>query len=508
MEIINIILIFSLIITLTLSYLSLLKKRTAMEIVNDMGIGYNLANSFDNYVLYNMEIKINNIEDQLTLYGNPILTKKMIKNIKHKGFKTIRFPVTWMYFMYDNGTINTDWMSRVKEVVNWIINNKMYCILNVHGDAHDSNWLIKYYPKPHDKYINLWSQIAEEFKDYNDYLIFESMDKGYFYNGTYDYDTLLSLTQIFVDTIRNSERYNKERLLLISGMNSLIDYTCNRYYKIPFDPNNKIAISLHYFEPTAFTTFSNIDKWGLSQDYSDIIKNFENLKYYFIDKGIPVILTEIGVSTNSEKEPISVREYLYLVFSLSDEQKGIMPCFWDTSNSSFPNVEEYSLFFFNYFNRETNKWYDKKIENIFDQIIYKKYFKPSNFYIITNTMNIYNENKNVALTANIGEFKILKIILNAYIRGKLENYNYFNLLCNHMDTPWRYAMNFSINKIRKQYDGTYYFFLDVNDDECYSQIIVYQLYNCNLNNLTIEFNNTFRYFDFKAYKSVIISHIN
>jgi len=44
-----------------------------------------------------------------------------------------------------------------------------------------------------DIYINLWRQIANEFKDYNEYLIFESMDEIYFYdynNYIFDYTTL------------------------------------------------------------------------------------------------------------------------------------------------------------------------------------------------------------------------------------------------------------------------------------------------------------------------------
>ena len=145
--IITLILIF---ISLLLSILNLLSQKTAMEIVNDMGIGYNLGYSFDSCVkdeygscldesLVSDEIK--NPDDQILLLGNPIPTKKMIKNIKKNGFKTIRFPVTWMYFMDDFGKINPEWMSRVKEVVSWINEYNMYCILNVYNDGSSSNWL-------------------------------------------------------------------------------------------------------------------------------------------------------------------------------------------------------------------------------------------------------------------------------------------------------------------------------------------------------------------------------
>jgi len=95
-------------------------------------------------------------------------TKNMIKKIKKYGFKTIRFPVTWLYFIDDYRNINSDWMLLVKEVVVLIINAELYCILNIYNDGYYNNWLsggieVK------NKYINLWTQIANEFKDYNTY---------------------------------------------------------------------------------------------------------------------------------------------------------------------------------------------------------------------------------------------------------------------------------------------------------------------------------------------------
>ena len=82
----------------------------------------------------------------------------------------------------------------------------------------------------------------------------------------YNYDALLNFTQSFVDTIRNSDRYNKERLLIISGMSSNFDLTCSAKYKIPTDPANKLAISINYYIPNEFTKnrefWNSNDNWG------------------------------------------------------------------------------------------------------------------------------------------------------------------------------------------------------------------------------------------------------
>ena len=274
------------IIILILNNSSISKEKNAIKIVNEMGIGYNLGNSFD---CYDINVKIKNPDEQITLLGNPIPTKKLINNILKNGFKTIRFPVTWINFIDEFGNINFEWMIRVKEVVKWIIDKKIYCILNLYHDGDSGNWL-SYISDSRQKYINLWTQIAEEFKEFNEYLIFESMNKPlYLLFEMYDYDFLLNLSQSFVDTIRHSEGYNIKRLLIISGMNADITLTAIKYYKMPIDPVNKLAISIHYYIPSQFTSVNSInlinnEKWGNENEYKDLIQNFENLKVFLLIK--------------------------------------------------------------------------------------------------------------------------------------------------------------------------------------------------------------------------------
>ena len=160
------ILITIILLSLIFNYLSMISNKNSFEIVRDMGIGYNLGDTFDNYD-YNID-KINTPEEQITLKGNTLPTKNMIKKIKKYGFKTIRFPVTWLYFLDDYGNINSDWMLLVKEVVDLIIKEDLYCILNVYHDGYYNNWL-SLGIEAKGKYFNLWTQIANEFKDYNTY---------------------------------------------------------------------------------------------------------------------------------------------------------------------------------------------------------------------------------------------------------------------------------------------------------------------------------------------------
>ena len=127
-------------VSILITVLSIKINITAMDIVNDMGMGYNLANTFDSYSDYK---EINSPEEQITLWGNKVPTKELFIKIKQYGFKTIRFPVTWLHFIDEAGKVNPEWMCRVKEVVDWIIKEKMYCILNIHYDGKKGFWLSK-----------------------------------------------------------------------------------------------------------------------------------------------------------------------------------------------------------------------------------------------------------------------------------------------------------------------------------------------------------------------------
>ena len=158
---------------LFIGFLSITLEKTAIETVNDMGLGWNLGNTFDCFGTWK---KIETPDDQITMWGNSVPTEEMVVTIKKYGFNTVRFPVTWMHFMDDKNNVSSQWMSRVKEVVDWIINAGMYCILNVHHDGVSGNWLSAG-TTAKSKYIYLWKQIANEFKSYGDHLVFESMNE-------------------------------------------------------------------------------------------------------------------------------------------------------------------------------------------------------------------------------------------------------------------------------------------------------------------------------------------
>jgi len=501
MDSLLIFLVLSLIFSLTLSYLKLSANISINQRIENMGLGYNLGNSFD---CYDENAIINTPDEQITLKGNVIPTKKLISSIKKNGFKTIRFPITWSYFIDESGKVDSIWMKRVKEVVDWIINYNMYCIINVHHDGKSGNWLSKGMDSK-NKYDFLWTQIANEFKDYNDYLVFESMNGVEFKSGdNYDYETLFNLTQSFIDIVRSSGGKNSERLLVIAGANAQYDLSISDEFKIPTDPANNFAISLHYYIPYRFTKepaseSTSVTVWGNSDDYDEIMMNFYIMKMTFPDNGIPIILSEIGVLTEDEKEAESLREFLYVVFALSWEFDGILPCLWDTSNKETGDM--------NYYNRENNVWYDKKIINFLSQINKGRFVSMWDHFIDTNMEN-FTENINEDFDVDIEDLTLQKITFNM-------NYNK-----NFTDTD----IEFSTSDIdgekfklpteiivgKKQYDGTIIYTIDVSQIECYELIYIKINKEKNLvfNYFCFEFWDRFSLFDYKGYKNEVNYNIN
>ena len=519
MNVLHYILITIILLSLLFSYLSMISSKNSFDTVKDMGIGYNLGNTFDSYS-YDIE-EMNSPEEQITLNGNTLPTKNMIKKLKKYGFKTIRFPVTWLYFIDDYGNIISEWMFLVKKVINLIIKEELYCILNVYNDGYYGNWLSRGI-EVKDKYINLWAKIANEFRDYNHYLIFESMNDAFLYDPItyiYNYDLLLNFNQAFIDTIRNSGENNRQRLLLIAGVNDDLDMTFSSKYKIPVDPSNKLALSLHYYVPLSFTTelyfepynYSFSDgsiyfyepnlSWGNHDEYLQIITDFELIKNNFVNKGIPVIINEVGVYTEQRRKLESIREYLYTIFSLSSDYDGIMCCLWDTSNKEYGNM--------NFYDRENNKWYDDKLKENFIQISRGKYIKPKDFYIKTHFETVSISYFGDALVMKIGPRKALKIILNVKLTGTL--FIDVDFLAVTYDIFGNYYnINFDKSKGKKQYDGTIVFTIDVSKIKCYEYLQVAKYYGyefITLNNFTVEFEEIFQSIDYKLYKAAISNYI-
>ena len=329
---------------------------------------------------------------------------------------------------------------------------------------------------------------------------------------------LLNFTQDFIDTIRNSDGFNKERLLIIPEMTT--EYEINNFYVLEFpkDPSNKTAVSLHYYFPSKRLSEYEIEplywkeksgfiyettpitKWGSEYDYKEIMNKMEMLKSIFINKGIPVILGEVGILSKYNNNVSSNREFLYTLFSLTKEINGIMACLWDNSEKISENN--------NYYNREADTWNDEIIKKIINKISKDKGEKSSDYYIITN-LEVVISYLNSYYT-NISNKKLLKVMINAKLYGILgidfdllitsidENDNWIDVFINRKDG-------------KKEYDGTTSFIVDVSNEDFNNDVYVMIIGEDNyafINNVTFEFKEYFHYFDYISYKNSILKDID
>ena len=414
-------------------------------------------------------------------------------------------------------------MSRVKEVVDWIIDNNMYCIINMYAD-NQYDWILEGINSL-DNYKKLWIQISNEFKDYDDHLIFESINKPNFWtqDGLYDYLTLLKFTQSFIDIVRNSGGKNKERLLLISGIMNEYYFKYYPEYIFPKDPYDKLALSISYYQPYDYAKmdyyeYSWIDengythlvssriKWGSNYDYYEIINNFEFLKKTFVDKGFPVIIAETGVFTEQKRETESIAEFLNAVFSFSSAYNGIMTCLWDTSKAK-PGIRNY-MNYMNYYNRKEDKWQDENVRSNFKKIYKGKYVNPSNYFIQTNTLTTTNPTDYGDMSIVIGEKKPVKVSFNVKYDG------YFNIyynLVSYDNNYGQFIIPIGEKNLKREYDGTLTFivFLDSYNRNFTDYITVQKIYEDSktiFNNLTIEFEEAYLSLDFNTYKKELANN--
>lgn len=325
---------------------------TAIELVEDMGMGWNLGNTFDSY---NVSGWTTDIE---TAWGNPRTAQSMITAIKNTGFNTVRIPITWAE-KTDSSTydIDDDYLARIKEVVDYCYAEDMYVIINMHWDfsGDGSSWLNQGL-LARDQFITMWKEIANYFGDYDNKLVFEGMNEV-----TFDYSTLLSMNQAFVNTVRATGGNNADRLLLIAGKNTDMTDTCSSSFTMPTDDADMLAVSIHYYNPPTFcvattgTSWGYTNTWGTDSDKQTLANNFELMYNTFAKKGIPVIIGEYGVLTNDNKDTDDIVEFIDSVTNTALSYEGICPVLWDTSNAGDMQ----------FFDRENLKWYDTAIENVF-----------------------------------------------------------------------------------------------------------------------------------------------
>ncbi len=318
---------------------------TTMELVRDMGIGINLGNTYESCGDWIAQWGDGSVESYETAWGSPVITEDMIKGYAEAGFGVLRIPVAWSNLIGDDYTINADYLAKVKQVTDWTINSGMYAIVNIHWDG---GWFANFSTDKENcmyKYERIWTQLSEAFKDYDDHLMLESLNEEGCWDDIWNrwgaptgkdtaFGLLNEINQKFVDIVRSSGGNNAERHLLIAGYATDVELTCDELYKMPDDPANRCAVSVHYYTPASFAILEEdadwakaSSTWGTDADFEELEKYMTMMKENFIDEGVPVIIGEYGCPTKNKEEE-SVRRFISSVCQTAYD-KSICPVLWD-----------------------------------------------------------------------------------------------------------------------------------------------------------------------------------
>ena len=325
---------------------------TPQQLLDKMGIGWNLGNSFD--------VQASGDYSE-TMWGNPKTTKEMIEFVHDQGFSSIRIPVTWGYHMDSSHKISASFMARVKEVVDYAYNDGMYVIINIHHDndiRYDStNFFFpsSTYKAQSETFVkSVWTQVSEAFKDYDEHLVFETLNEprliGSSVEWWFDYnnppseaaqaiDIINTLNQDAVDVIRASGGNNKTRLIMCPG------YAASRIgiyapsFKLPNDSSKMVGVSVHAYEPYDFAMNGDTQYSYDSNMQKTLADIFSELTQFLSKKGYAAYIGEFGATIkNNDAERCKWAED----YTAKAKAAGIPVFLWD-NNAFSTGWENYGL---------------------------------------------------------------------------------------------------------------------------------------------------------------------
>jgi endoglucanase len=324
--------------------------------------GINAGNSLDAFN--------RGIADELA-WGNPRINQRFIDGIKAAGFDIVRIPVTWMGYIGPEPDYHLDdkYLKRAAAVVDMAHNAGLKVIINMHHDGSTSatseaGWLsIKTavrndaeYNRITVKFVRVWKQIALYFKNYGDWLMFESMNEihdGNWGSGgnLFEQHLIISMwNQIFTDTVRSTGANNQKRYLVIPGYCTNVRHTIADYFTLPTDISpDKQLVTFHYYDPSQFGIDGTRVEWGSAEEKQKVIDEFSPFKGKFIDNKIPVIIGECGAVLQlypddpaKEARARDCRfDYIAHIFGTA-KKYGLVPIYWD-NGATRGSGEKYGL---------------------------------------------------------------------------------------------------------------------------------------------------------------------
>lgn len=353
---------------------------TQEQFIHAMGNGWNLGNTLD--ACNTAGGNLNSGTGTETSWGMPETTKQMIQAVKAQGFKTIRMPVSWHNHISKingtNYTIDSQWMNRVKTVVDWCIEEDLFVILNIHHDNLEESAITSgkagyCITTNTDKkalstsFINsIWGQISSTFGTYDNHLIFEVLNEPREIGKAWEWDSsggnyssqITAANQLIkeyeqgaINVIRSSGANNVQRYIMVPPYAA--SPNCMMGWTLPNDTSERLIVSVHAYTPYTFAMNQESDNEFKEEFKGDIDYLFTTLNESFLKNGIPVVIGEASASDkNNTSERIKWVKYYFGKAKVSS-----MPVvLWDNMVIRVTGAEDAGERH-GYLNRNTLTWY-------------------------------------------------------------------------------------------------------------------------------------------------------
>jgi len=320
---------------------------TAVQTAKKLRIGLNIGNT--------LEATGGKSE---TYWGNPRITKEFVQFAKASGFNAIRLPVSWdQYADATTAKIDSAWLGRVQEVVQYCIDADLYVIVNIHWDG---GWLEENVT-PDKQVANnhkqkaFWQQIATQLRGFDGRLLFAGANEPNVKTAE-QMAVLMSYHQTFIDAVRATGGRNALRSLIVQGPSTDVELTNQLMNSWPTDTaSGRLMAEIHYYTPWNFTGMTKDESWGNQFFYwgqgnhsatdtahnptwgeeAEVDTMMGLMKTKFVDKGIPVIVGEFGAmdrtSLTGEARTLHLKSRAAYCKAVTQRSRamGLVPFYWD-----------------------------------------------------------------------------------------------------------------------------------------------------------------------------------
>jgi len=291
-------------------------------------------------------------------------SQTLINGVAAAGYNAVRIPCAWdSHANQSTHVIDSAYLNRVKQVVDWCYAKNLYVLVNAHWDG---GWLENNIGTSVNSTINAkqqsyWQQIAATFHNYDAKLLFAGANEPNASTSA-QMSTLLAYYQTFVTAVRNDGGSNSTRWLILPGPNTNTTLTNDLFNTLPNDPANpdRMGIEVHWYAPWQYVGMTADESWGKmwyfwganyhsstmtdrnatsDQEESMVTTEFNKMQSKFTSKGIPVVLGEFWAQKHASSAFTNTTEYNRHVASRTFWHKvtvdyanarGIRPFIWDT----------------------------------------------------------------------------------------------------------------------------------------------------------------------------------